>query len=71
MGHMDGYEATQKIMKIEDRRRDTGKTNSVMQRASSMPIIAMTAYAMKGDRKKCLKAGMDDYLLKSVNPWNF
>ncbi len=54
---MDGLEATRKI-----RRLDASVSHS------SLPIIAMTANAIQGDRSNCLEAGMDDYVSKPVSP---
>lgn len=53
---MDGFEATQKL-----RMRVTGVQHP------EIPVIAMTANAVKGDREQCLKAGMNDYISKPID----
>ncbi len=57
MPEVDGFEATRWIRKQEESRKD----------ARHIPIIALTANAIQGDRERCIDAGMDDYLTKPVN----
>jgi len=59
MPHMSGMEATKEIRKWE-----ANKAQSSDVQSERIPIVALTANAMKGDREKCLEAGMDDYLSK-------
>jgi signal transduction histidine kinase/DNA-binding NarL/FixJ family response regulator len=56
MPGLNGYETTKKIRQLKSNRIDT-----------NIPIIAMTAHAMSGDREKCLSAGMNDYISKPIN----
>jgi CheY-like chemotaxis protein len=57
MPEMDGYEACRKI-----------RNGPSEVRNPKIPIIAMTAHVMNGDREKCLDAGMNDYITKPVDP---
>jgi PAS domain S-box-containing protein len=56
MPEMNGLETTESIRKSE------------LLNGGHLPIIAMTAHAMKGDRERCLEAGMDGYLSKPIQP---
>lgn len=58
MPKMDGYDATRLLREWETSRTERG------EEIKRLPIIALTAHAMKGDRERCVEAGMDDYLSK-------
>ena len=67
---MDGLEATRRIRKdermmlLKGKFADKGEANP----SRIIPIIAMTAHAMQGDRERCIEAGMNDYITKPVSP---
>jgi two-component system sensor histidine kinase/response regulator len=63
MPGMDGLETTGVIREIEAERLRSGQGGR-----RRIPIIAVTARAMQGDRERCLAAGMDDYLAKPIHP---
>jgi len=56
MPEMDGFTATEQIRELEQHSK------------LHIPIVAMTAFAMKGDKEKCLATGMDHYITKPINP---
>ncbi len=79
MPEMDGFEATKIIRNYELRIRNQereepneegGDHSSFTLHTSSfiLPIIAMTAHTMKGDRERCMEAGMNDYISKPISP---
>ncbi len=64
MPNMDGLEATRRIRSQEYR----APNSASLPEGHRIPVIAMTAGAMQGDREKCLEAGMNDYIPKPVSP---
>ena len=59
---MDGFDAAREIRRLEQAEQIPGES------AFHIPIVALTANAMRGDRERCLEAGMDDYATKPINP---
>jgi PAS domain S-box-containing protein len=82
MPELDGYEATRKIREWEKKiKAQSTKLNgkdsdskseirNLKSKIESLPIIAMTANVMAGDREKCLEAGMNDHVAKPIEPDN-
>jgi CheY-like chemotaxis protein len=83
MPELDGYEATRKIrewelkaknaqggIKIEENSDSKSQIPNPKSQIKGIPIIAMTANVMAGDREKCLEAGMNDHVAKPIEPDN-
>jgi CheY-like chemotaxis protein/HPt (histidine-containing phosphotransfer) domain-containing protein len=66
MPKMDGFEATKRIRNYELEITNKAQTDDSSS-SFVIPIIAMTAHAMQGDRERCIQAGMNDYITKPVS----
>lgn len=62
---MDGFEATRRIRQIESNADSNANGTFYVPR---IPIVALTAQAIDGDRERCIDAGMDDYITKPITP---
>ena len=67
---MDGYEATGKIRELE-MSLNKGNDNEISAERKKVPIVAMTAHAIKGIKEKCFETGMDDYITKPLKKTEF
>ncbi len=76
---LDGYEATKAIRnlerglrnKIEEGPYSKSEIRNLKSKIQNVPIIALTSYAMKGDREKTLEAGCTEHIEKPINPATF
>ncbi|MBF0102957.1 MAG: response regulator [Desulfobacterales bacterium] len=71
MPEMDGYQATQNIRQMELQEGTCFLLPNKLRVLERLPVIAMTAHAMAGEREKCISAGMDDYVSKPIDPFQF
>ena len=67
MPEMDGIEATNLIRKWEEKVNPSASSFEHLAHMKRIPIVALTANAIKGDKEKCLESGMDDYITKPID----